>query len=153
MQGLDSNKDQARWTWTAVMLVIKIASNIFVTSAYVCFPSEPLPSLQQDICYVKASVQGNWNQLFLSVTYSKLIGERAWHLFLHFFIYVSLIYSRVTAKYPREKNWTQEIYTKKLRTHEIITRKNFGPTKARRHDGTRHTRPSIAQDPQNLVHS
>ena len=38
------------------MLVIKIASNIFLTSAYVCpLPQSP-PSLQQDIYYVKVCV-------------------------------------------------------------------------------------------------
>ena len=38
------------------MLVIKIASNIFLTSAYVCpLPQSPA-SLQQDIYYVKVCV-------------------------------------------------------------------------------------------------
>ena len=35
-------------------------------------------------------------------------------------------------------------------THEIPTRKIFGPTKAPRHDGTK---PTITRDPRNLAHS
>ena len=49
-----------------------------------------------------------------------------------FISYFSLIYARVT--------------------HEISRRKNFGPRKYPR-EGTRPTRPTIAEDPQNLAHS
>ena len=45
------------------MLVIKIASNIFLASANICFPLPP-SFIQQDICYVKVCLQRNWKQLF-----------------------------------------------------------------------------------------
>ena len=42
------------------MLIIKIASNIFLTSTYICSPisalSPPASSLQEDISYVKVGV-------------------------------------------------------------------------------------------------
>ena len=54
-------------------------------------------------------------------------------------------------KYPRQK----------FETHKIPTGKYFGPTKyprgkfsdQRRHDGTRYTRTTMAQDSRNLAHS
>ena len=56
-------------------------------------------------------------------------------------------------KYPREKIWTHEISTRKnfgpRNTHE----KSYGPTKARWHDATKPTRPTMAGDPRNLPHS
>ena len=45
-----------------------------------------------------------------------------------------------TTKYPRENFWT----------HNTPTRKNFGPTKTQWHHDTR---PTMVQDPRNLVHS
>ena len=45
------------------MLVIKIASNVFLASANICFPLPP-SFIQQDICYVKVCLQRNWKQLF-----------------------------------------------------------------------------------------
>ena len=47
-------------------------------------------------------------------------------------------------KYPREKIWDpRNTHEKKIGTHEIPTRRNFGPTKyPQRHDGT------MALDPQ-----
>ena len=44
----------------------------------------------------------------------------------------------------------QKNHQKKSSTHEIPTRTNFGPTKARWHDGLR---PTMAQNPRNLAHS
>ena len=44
-------------------------------------------------------------------------------------------------------------HEKKLCTHKIPTRKNYGPTKARWHNGTRPTRLTMARDPRNLAHS
>ena len=55
------------------MLVIKIASNILLTCVYVSHSLAPL-FLQQDIWYVKMSVERNWRQLFLSITYSVFIA-------------------------------------------------------------------------------
>ena len=67
-------------------------------------------------------------------------------------------------KYPREKTWTHEIPTKKSfkptkyprektldprNTHE----KYYETTKARWHDGTKPTRPTMAREPQNLARS
>ena len=57
-------------------------------------------------------------------------------------------------KYPREKILNpRNTYQKKFETHETLMRKIFGPSKARRHGGTRPTRPKMAQDPRNLAHS
>ena len=64
----------------------------------------------------------------------------------------------------REKICSQEIlsrkistprntHEKKLWTHEIPTKKNFHYTKARLHDGTRPTRPTMACDQVNLARS
>ena len=46
-------------------------------------------------------------------------------------------------KYPREKTLDSR------NTHE----KSYGPTKARWHDATKPTRPTVAGDPRNLPHS
>ena len=46
-------------------------------------------------------------------------------------------------KYPRKKIWI----------HEIPKKKNCGPTKARWHNGTKPTRPTMVRDPRNLAHS
>ena len=60
-------------------------------------------------------------------------------------------------KHPREKiSDSPNTHRKKIYTHEIPTRKIFGPTKyQRRHDreqnGTRLTKLTI--DPRNLAHS
>ena len=79
-------------------------------------------------------------------------------------------------KYPREKiSEPQNTHERKFQSHKIPTTKNFGstkyprekildprnthekkfwtheiPTKARCHDGTKPTRPTIARDPWNL---
>ena len=51
------------------------------------------------------------------------------------------------SKYPRENIfYPRNTHEKKVLTHEI-------PTKARWHDGTRPTRPTIARDPRNLPQS
>ena len=62
----------------------------------------------------------------------------------------------------------QNTHKKTILTHQIPTRKNFGvtkylrkkkfwtheiPTKARWHDGTKPTRPTIALEPRNVAHS
>ena len=108
-------KDQARWIWTVVMLVIKIASNILLTGVYVSHSLAP-SFLQQDIWYVKMSVQRNWRQLFLSITYFVFIAGEVWHLFL---LISYLPIHELPTKYPREK----------LPDHKIPRRKRFGSTK------------------------
>ena len=108
-------KDQARWIWTVVMLVIKIASNILLTGVYVSHSLAP-SFLQQDIWYVKMSVQRNWRQLFLSITYFVFIAGEVWHLFL---LISYLPIHELPTKYPREK----------LPDRKIPRRKRFGSTK------------------------
>ena len=50
-------------------------------------------------------------------------------------------------KHPRKKIWdTRNIHERIFWTHEILT-------KARREDGTRHTRPTMARELRNLAHS
>ena len=109
-------KDQARWIWTVVMLVIKIASNILLTCVYVSHSLAPL-FLQQDIWYVKMSVERNWRQLFLSITYSVFIAGGMWHLFL---LISYLPIHELPTKYPREKLLDpRNIHEKKFRAHEV----------------------------------
>ena len=132
------------------MLAIKCTSNIFLISVYV--------SLQQDIWYVKMGVLKNWKQLFLSVTYSYLLGQEYG---IYLFLFLAYIITRYLCnmhekkfctheithkknigptKYPPEKildprNIHEKIFgptkqpREKIWTHEIPTRKNFGPTK------------------------
>ena len=64
--------DQTRWIWTAVMLVIKLASNIFLTSSFVSPPTFATPSIQQkDTCSFKVSVY--WKQLQWNLSLSDAI--------------------------------------------------------------------------------
>ena len=71
---------------------------------------------------------------------------------MQFEIYIYATFSHVTNSWklqncPQEKIFdTRNILDKKFWTHEI-------PTKAKQHDGTRHTRPTMACDPRNLAHS
>ena len=89
--------------------------------------------------------------------YSVFIGAGVRHLFLIPHSYIHEAPTKIPPenilnpqKYPREKNWTQEIPTTK---NLVPTRKNFEPTKyspqkitdSRSHDGTMARGP---QDPQ-----
>ena len=101
--------------------------------------STPTPSSSSKIFSMfKVGEWRNLKQLFLSVTYSELTGERVWHLFVHFpQFYIHELprkYSREKILHPRsiheKKCWTHEIPTKKKSwTPDILTRRTFGPTK------------------------
>ena len=123
-------KDQSRGIWTAVMLVLKIKFNIFLTSVYISAPARPAlrPSfLQQDICYVEVGVYRNRKQLFLS-------EECGIYLFL-FLTYILTSYPRNIyeknfgpTKHQREKGLDpQNTHDEKFWTHKIPTRKKFEP--------------------------
>ena len=47
----------------------------------------------------------------------------------------------------------KHLQEKKFGPTEILTRKNYGLTKAQWHDGTRPATPTMARDPRNLAHS
>ena len=75
--------------------------------------------------------------VFLSVTYSELIGEGVWHLF----ILISYLHMHeLLTKYPREKFWTYEIPRRKKVGFAKYPREKFSDPQ--RYDGTRPMRPT-----------
>ena len=111
-------KDQVRWIWTAVMLVVMSHLTFFL------LVSTPTPSSSSKIFSMfKVGEWRNLKQLFLSVTYSELNGERVWHLFVHI---PQLYIHELPRKYSREKILhPQSIHEKKCWTHEIPPKKKF----------------------------
>ena len=111
-------KDQVRWIWTAVMLVVMSHLTFFL------LVSAPTPSSSSKIFSMfKVGEWRNLKQLFLSVTYSELNGERVWHLFVHI---PQLYIHELPRKYSREKILhPQSIHEKKCWTHEIPPKKKF----------------------------
>ena len=111
-------KDQVRWIWTAVMLVVMSHLTFFL------LVSTPIPSSSSKIFSMfKVGEWRNLKQLFLSVTYSELNGERVWHLFVHI---PQLYIHELPRKYSREKILhPQSIHEKKCWTHEIPPKKKF----------------------------
>ena len=92
----------------------------------------PLPLPLRYIYYVKEGVQRNWRQLFLSVTCSVFTeGECG--------IYLFLFLTYMFTSNP------QNVHVKKLWTHKIPIKKNFGPTKPARKifEPTKYTREKI----------
>ena len=84
--------------------------------------------------------------MFLSVSYSELIGRGVWHLFIlipHFYI------QHLPGNMHDKKFCTHQISTRKDFAHEIPARQKLGATKPWWHDGTRTT---MTQDPQNSAH-
>ena len=104
-----------------------------------------MPPPQSDVCYVKVGVLKNWKQFYVCKLFRIYWGRSA------AFILISHLYiHEVPTKHPREKILVpRNIHEKKIRTHEISTRRNFGPTKYPREknsDPRRHG-DTMARDP------
>ena len=103
------------------MLFLKITSNIFFTSGYICHPSSSPHFLQQDICCV-----GILQTITVSLTYYELVRAGEWPLLIFF-------HSRIHGL-PLRYLWYKDFYPgnahKKIKkTHKTPRRKDFGPTK------------------------
>ena len=123
------------------------------------------------ICYFKVCVC--WKigkKIFLSKLILYLLRQE-YSIYFSFLTYIFTRYLRniheknfgstqITSKksfrptnYPQEKIGTHEIPTKRYFGPTKYPReKNYGPTKARWHNGTRPTRSTMARDPRNLAH-
>ena len=109
-------------------LVTKIASNNFLTSAYIYPPPPPLPPTR----YLLRS-SGSVEKLETVILKCNLF-QMNWKRSVAFiYSYSSLTYSRVI-------------------THNIFTWKKFVPTKTRWYYDTRPTRPVMEWEPRNLLH-
>ena len=107
------------------MLVIKIASNIFLTSIYVCLHPPRFPPtrylLRLNVCVERLET------IILKCNLFQINWERSVA-----FIYSnsSLTYLQVTHEIPtRKKLNPRNTLKKKFQIHELPNRKNFGPTK------------------------
>ena len=107
------------------MLVIKIASNIFLTSIYVCLHPPRFPPtrylLRLNVCVERLETIILKCNLF-QINWEKSVA----------FIYSnsSLTYLQVTHEIPTGKNLNpRNTHNKKFPTHELPTRKTFGPMK------------------------
>ena len=134
-----NTEDQARWTWTAIMLV---TSNIFLTNVY-SYHRPPL-SLQQNIYYVKVLCRENENNYSWVKSIAYLLGEeRSIYLFL-FFTY---IFKSYPPKYPQEKKLYHETCTRRTFVHtKYPWEKISDPRKTQRRDGSRPMRPVMARN-------
>ena len=107
------------------MLVIKIASNIFLTSIYVCFHPPRFPPTRY-LLRLNGCVE-RLETIILKCNLFQINWERSVA-----FIYSnsSLTYLQVTHEIPtRKKLNPRNTLKKKFQTHELPNRKTFGHTK------------------------